>query len=81
MAPSVRCPACDSERSGDSKYYFTKDEPDLRIEFCGSCNHYIKLVDVGKTTDRFHVGLEMLTTAHLDVLAREKNLTPLEVST
>ena len=77
--PALRCPACDSIKSGDAKYYFTPDEPELRIDYCKSCNHYIKVVDADKITGRLHIGLEMLTTAHLDAIAHDKNLTPLEV--
>ena len=78
-APTVRCPACDSVKSGDAKYYYTPDEPDLRIDFCKSCNHYIKVVNTGKAPGSLHVGLELLTTSHLDAIAQEKDLTPLEI--
>ena len=78
-APALKCPACDSTRAGDAKYYFTPDEPDLRIDFCKSCNHYVKVVSTDKTVGRLHLGLELLTTAHLDAIAQEKDLSPLEV--
>jgi formate dehydrogenase maturation protein FdhE len=79
VAPVLRCPACESTRPGDAKYYFTSDEPELRIDFCKACNHYVKVVDADKITGPVHVGLELLTTAHLDAIAQDKNLTPLEV--
>ena len=78
-APGLRCPACDSTQPGDAKYYYTPDEPELRIDFCKSCNHYVKVVDADKIAGRLHIGLELLTTAHLDAIAQEKNLTPLEI--
>jgi len=78
--PELKCPACESTRQGDAKYFFTEAEPELRIDFCKSCDHYVKVVDVDKSADPLHVGLEMLTTAHLDAIAEEKNLKPLEVS-
>ncbi|MCK4660022.1 MAG: formate dehydrogenase accessory protein FdhE [Phycisphaerae bacterium] len=74
----MKCPACASTKSGDAKYYFTSEEPELRIDFCKSCNHYVKVIDSGKISGEVHVGLELLTTAHLDAIAQEKNLTPLE---
>jgi len=79
--PELKCPACGSTKSGDAKYFFTSQEPDLRIDFCKSCNYYIKVVDVGKTSGTIHVGLESLSTTHLDEIAREKKLTPLEITT
>ncbi|HUU85870.1 MAG TPA: formate dehydrogenase accessory protein FdhE [Phycisphaerae bacterium] len=78
-APGIKCPACDSTKPGDAKYYFTPEEPDLRVDFCKSCNHYVKVVDADKITGRLHLGLELLTTAHLDTIAQEKHLSPLEV--
>jgi FdhE protein len=79
VVPSMKCPACESDNSGDAKFYYTKDEPDLRIDFCKSCNHYVKVVNSGKSTDPLHVGLELLTSSHLDSIAQEKNLRPLEI--
>ena len=81
MVPELKCPSCGSTKSGDAKYFFTSEEPELRIDFCKSCNHYVKVVDVGKTSGGFHLGLESLTTVHLDEIAQEKRLTPLEVIT
>jgi len=80
ILPSVKCLACGSTKAGDAKYFFTSDEPDLRIDFCDGCHCYIKVVDGGKMAGRIHVGLELLTATHLDAIARDKNLSPLEVN-
>ena len=77
--PGLQCPACGSTKKGDAKYLFTADEPELRIDFCNSCQRYIKVIDGDKISGPVYVGLELLTTAHLDVLARERDLLPLEV--
>jgi len=77
--PTLECPACGSTKEGDAKYFFTADEPEWRIDFCKSCGHYVKVIDGDKISGPIHVGLELLTASHLDVLAREKNLSPLEV--
>ncbi len=77
--PALECPSCGSVKSGDAKYLFTQDEPELRIDFCSGCRHYVKVVDREKVSGPIHVGLELLTTAHLDELARGKDLSPLEV--
>lgn len=74
-----KCPACGSSKSGDAKYLFTTDEPEWRIDFCKNCHHYVKAIDGDKVHGRVHAGLELLTAAHLDMLARDKDLTPLEV--
>ena len=81
IVPELQCPACDSTKSGDAKYFFTSEEPELRIDFCKSCNHYVKVVDANRISGGVHVGLESLTTAHLDQIAHEKKLAPLEVIT
>ena len=80
LVPSLSCPACQTAGSGDARYYYTPDEPDLRIDFCKKCNHYIKVVNTGQNAGPFHIGLELLTTAHLDAIAQEKGLSPLELS-
>ena len=77
--PTLKCPACGSTKPRDAKYLFTDNEPELRIDFCMSCHQYMKVVNGGKMSGPIHVGLELLTAAHLDVLAEEKNLSPLEV--
>ena len=76
--PVLKCPACDSDRPGDAKYYFTPEEPELRIDFCESCKRFVKVVNADRIRGRFHVGLELLTTAHLDAIAQDKHLKPLE---
>jgi len=75
--PTLECPSCRSVKSGDAKYLFTQNEPELRIDFCDSCRHYVKVVDGTKVSGPIHVGLELLTTAHLDELAQGKDLSPL----
>ncbi len=77
--PSMACPSCGSTRKGDARYLFTREEPELRIDYCASCHRYSKTVDGDKIPGPVHVGLEMLTTAHLDVMARDKDLQPLEI--
>ena len=79
--PALECLSCGSVKSGDAKYLFTQDEPELRIDFCKSCHRYLKVVDGAKVSGPIHVGLELLTTAHLDDLAQGKNLSPLETCT
>ena len=77
-APSLQCPACDSTRAGDAKYYHTPDDPGTRIDFCASCKRYLKVVDGDRVGEPLHVGLEMLATLHLDQVALDKGLTPLD---
>jgi FdhE protein len=79
VVPALKCPACDSTRPGDAKYYYTAKEPELRIDFCKACDHYVKVVNTDKTSGRLHLGLELLTTAHLDAIAHDKGLKPLDI--
>ncbi|UCF34983.1 MAG: formate dehydrogenase accessory protein FdhE [Phycisphaerales bacterium] len=76
--PPLECPACGSTKPGDAKYLFTREEPELRVDFCRHCCRYLKAVDGDKIPGTIHVGLELLTTAHLDALAQDKQLSPLE---
>jgi len=76
--PPMQCPHCSSRRAGDAKYYFTTAEPELRIDFCGSCRRYLKTVDGDRIEGPVHAYLEWLASAHLDTLAEEKDLVPLE---
>jgi formate dehydrogenase maturation protein FdhE len=76
--PPLECPACGSTRAGDARYFFHPEEPELRIEFCKGCRRYVKSVDADKIAGRIHVGLEALTTTHLDTIARERDLKPLD---
>jgi len=80
IVPPVQCIACGSLEAGHSKYYFNSAEPELRIDFCGKCRRYIKVVDTGRIAGRIHVGLELLASSHLDAIARERRLSPLKVS-
>jgi len=78
LVAALECPACGSTETGDARYLFTAEEPELRVDFCKSCRHYVKTIDGDKVGEPIHVGLELLTAAHLDVLAREKHLLPLD---
>ncbi|MFH1111059.1 MAG: formate dehydrogenase accessory protein FdhE [Planctomycetota bacterium] len=76
--PGLQCPACGSTKEGDAKYLFSPDERELRIDFCKNCHRYVKVVDGDRVAGRIHVGLEQVASAHLDMIAREKELLPLE---
>lgn len=75
----LKCPACGSTKEGDAKYLFSPDEPELRIDFCKSCHRYVKVIDGDRVSGPIHVGLELLTATHLDVIAQDKDLSPVEV--
>ena len=49
--------------------------------YCYRVVEVVKVVDGDKIRGRVHVGLELLTASHLDMLARDKSLTPLEMCT
>ncbi|RJO63554.1 MAG: formate dehydrogenase accessory protein FdhE [Myxococcales bacterium] len=74
---AITCLSCGSTKAGDAKYLFTPDEPDLRIDFCKGCRHYVKVIDGDRVSGTIHVGLELLTSAHLDTIAQEEKLLPL----
>ena len=77
--PTLDCPNCGSTKERDAKYFFTADEPEWRIDFCKGCQRYVKVIDGEKVSGPIHLGLELLTATHLDVIAQAKSLKPLEV--
>lgn len=77
--PGLARPSCGSTKPGDARYLFTKEEPELRIDYCTSCRCYIKTIDGDKLAGPMHAGLEQLTTTHLDIVAEDMDLKPLDV--
>lgn len=77
IGPSMACLACDSVRAGDARYFFWREEPGLRIDYCNSCKSYLRVVDGARIAGPLHVGLEALCTTHLDTIASREGLVPL----
>ncbi len=71
--PSKRlyCPFCENKDSKSLQYFFIEEEKEYRVDLCDECKKYIKTVDTRKTDRYIYPPLELLSTLHLDIKARE----------
>ncbi len=66
------CPFCSRAEGPSVEYLYSDDEPEYRVNLCGGCRRYLKVVDTRKMTRRFYPPLEQVASLHLDMLAAEK---------
>lgn len=66
------CPFCSNHDSQTLEYLFSDEEPEYRLNLCGVCQRYLKVVDVRKIDRPFFPLLEQVTTLHLDMLASQQ---------
>ncbi len=77
-APSaLACPACGSSAAGDARYFFCPGTEGPRLDFCGACRAYLKVIPADGAADSFPVALEALVTLHLDPVALDRGLVTL----
>ena len=71
--PPLRCVFC-GEAGHDQLGYLAPDEaePVRRVEFCRTCNGYLKALTTMRSLAPWAVLLDDLTTVHLDVVALER---------
>jgi len=71
--PSRRlfCPFCENTDSGSLQYFYSEAEDGYRVEVCDRCGKYIKSLDLRALSHPVYPPLELLTTLHLDMKARE----------
>jgi len=65
------CPFCDNADGRGIELLVVEDDPRCKIELCGQCRRYLKLVDNHECFGLVP-SLEDLTTPHLDLLALER---------
>lgn len=71
----MTCPFCNDRDSKNQEYFFSEAEPEYRVNLCGNCRRYVKIVDVRKIDRCFYPPLEQVASLHLDMLAAEKGYT------
>ncbi len=69
------CVFCENTDKDLQFYFFSNEEAEYRVNLCDHCHHYIKVVDLRKMDRPFCPGLEMISSLHLDIKAREKGYT------
>lgn len=71
----LACLFCDNRNSDSLEYLYSDDEPEYRVNLCGGCLQYLKVVDIRKMVRRFYPPLEQVASLHLDMTATEKGFT------
>jgi FdhE protein len=66
------CPFCNNRDASSLEYFYADDEPEYRVDSCGRCGRYLKVIDVRKLDRLFYPPLEQVVTLHLDMLAAKK---------
>lgn len=66
------CTFCDNNDKDMQHYFFSDEEKEYRVALCDNCHHYIKMVDLRQMDREFYPNLELISTLHLDMKAREK---------
>jgi len=66
------CSFCQNTDPEKQHYFYSDDEKEYRVNLCDSCGNYIKVVDLRQMKRYFYPGLELISTLHLDVKAKEK---------
>jgi FdhE protein len=68
----LACPLCHNRDSHSLEYLYSEDEPEYRVNLCGGCRRYLKVVDTRNMNRGFYPPLEQVASIHLDMLAAEK---------
>lgn len=66
----LQCPYCDNRNHEALGYLYAEAEPHYRIQYCESCRHYFKLIDLRERLYPPFLPLEEWTTLHLDLIAQ-----------
>lgn len=66
------CSFCGNSDSESLRYVYSDDEPEYRVNLCGECKRYLKVVDTRKMDRGFYPPLEQVASLHLDMIAAEK---------
>ena len=77
----LACPFCNNRDNHSLEYLYNEDEPEYRVNLCGRCRRYLKVVDTRKMDRGFYPPLEQVASLHLDLLAAEKEYSHAVAST
>ncbi len=65
------CSYCQNSDPDKQHYLYSDDEKEYRVNLCDACGNYIKVVDLRQMNRYFYPGLELISTLHLDLKAKE----------
>lgn len=77
----LACPFCKNRDSASRDYVYSDDEPEYRVNLCGGCRRYLKVVDTRRMDRCFYPPLEQVASLHLDMMAAEKGYSHAMAST
>ena len=66
------CPFCGNRDQEHRPFLYSDEEPEYRLDVCGSCRKYIKSVDTRVLGRRCHPPVEQIASLHLDIKAAEE---------
>jgi len=66
------CVFCENNDKDMQHYFYSEEEKEYRVSLCDNCRHYIKMVDLRQMDRPFHPNIELISTLHLDMKAKEK---------
>lgn len=65
------CVFCGKTETSRQQYFYSAQEKEYRVDLCDLCHNYIKVVDTRQMDRGFYPELEMISTLHLDMKAKE----------
>ena len=71
-AKRVECPFCGNDDQDTLRFFYDEEDPRHRVESCGKCGAYLKVVDCRKSQAPGTLWVENLATIHLDFVAAEE---------
>jgi len=74
LADLFLCVNCGNADAYTLKFLVPKGFPELRVDFCEKCKHYLKVVDENKLKKPIPEGLEDIMTIDLDYMAKNAGL-------
>ncbi|MBC2709457.1 MAG: formate dehydrogenase accessory protein FdhE [Desulfosarcina sp.] len=72
LVDRIACPFCKNRDAASLEYFYSDDEPEYRVNLCGKCKRYLKVVDTRRIDRSFYPPLEQVVSIHLDMMAVEK---------
>ncbi len=66
------CPFCSNRDPASLEYLYSDEEPEFRLNLCGGCRRYLKVIDTRNIERLFFPPLEQVASLHLDLMAAEK---------
>jgi len=74
LADRFLCVHCDNVDPYTLKFLTPEGRPELRIDYCEKCKHYLKVIDNDKLKTPIPSGLEDIMTISLDLMAKDAGL-------